>query len=395
MNTSQSVVSSSAYDLQYVTLRNVTSPEDQDANRKRYCGIAKADKLLGLNWDENVRGYLGIGEDGKKRKSTLVNSAIRETLHENRDLFPLLNSGFVLVSSSAQIDDNIKNAKLHDASIINGAQTRGVLESYFAENADDKDFPSVNFELIVTNDKELIGDISIARNFQNRVADLSIYGRQHIFKALEEKLQKNDPQLKLRKSETDWGDNFVDTEKLIQALTALIPKDVAVPSAERNKKTAETIYRVYAYRHRSRCLKDFADVMEDPKKWSEAREILLEIAWEGWALYQRLKSEQFFSSLHCVKGIKHNGTKTVALDGVPDGIVFPMLSALSRFVKRTRTGWRIDIPKTFPWKTLFAQAYLHETTTASNNPQTMGKSAACYVALHGAIDMFFSARETE
>jgi hypothetical protein len=29
-------------------------------------------------------------------------------------------------------------------------------------------------------------------------------------------------------------------------------------------------------------------------------------------------------------------------------------------------------------------------TTASHNPQTMGKEADCYVALHGAVEMYFA-----
>jgi len=137
-------------------------------------------------------------------------------------------------------------------------------------------------------------------------------------------------------------------------------------------------------------LKDFATVMDEPKSWPDAYQLFLEIAPSAWKLYQRLKGEQAFSILHCVKGETKNGIKTVAPDGVPDGIVFPMLSALSRFVTQTVSGWKIEVPKTFPWRTLFDQARIQETTTAHNNPQTMGKDADCYVALHGAIDMFFA-----
>ncbi len=146
---------------------------------------------------------------------------------------------------------------------------------------DDAQYRSVNFELIVTDEDELIADISIARNWQNRVNDLSIYGRQGLFDDLEESMKKHDPGVKLRRSETDFGDHYVDTEKLIQVLTVVLPKDVPVPSAEKSQKTPETTYRVYAYRHRSRCLKDFAAVMEDPKTWKEAHDLFLDLAWEA------------------------------------------------------------------------------------------------------------------
>jgi hypothetical protein len=292
------------------------------------------------------------------------------------------------------VEDNKRSAQLDHASIINGAQTTGVISDYFADHPDDDDYPSVNFELIVTDDEELIGDISISRNFQNRVADLSIYGRQGRFNDLEAAMRKEDSAIKLRKSETDFGDEYLDTEKLIQVLTVLAPASlVDLPSVTRNKRTPETEYRVYAYRHRSRCLKDFATVMDEASKWPDAYQFFLDLAVQGWKLYERLRGEQYFSRLKCVKREgeeDRGGKKIVAKDGVPDGIVFPLLSALSRFVKKVHGKWKLEIPKRFPWDTLFQQAYIQQTTTAGHNPQSMGKDADCYIALHGAIEMYFA-----
>jgi hypothetical protein len=382
--------------INFHSLRTVTAPEDQDAGRKRYCGIVPATELLKVPTDENVRGYLGEDADGQRRKSTLVNMAIRNTLAENRDLFPLLNAGAVVVARKAEVEDSKRQLILHRASIINGAQTQGVLEEFFENSPDQDGCPSVNLELIVTDDEELIADISIARNFQNRVADLSIYGRQKLFDELEAAIQRHDPSAKLRKTETNFGVDYLDTEKLIQVLTALAPQDVRLPSAEARKvKTPETVYRVYAYRHRSRCLKDYATVMDDPANWQDAHDLFLDLAWSAWELYKKLRKEQAFSSLHKVQGESVSGKKVVSPEGVPDGIVFPMLSALSQFVRRTRGGWRIEVPKTFPWKTLFNQAMVQVKTTAGHNPQTMGKNADCYVALHGAIEMYFAVMSNE
>lgn len=392
----------SHFSLRYVTLKTVTSPEDQEAGRKRYCGIAKSDALKALPWDENVRSYLGRDEEGTKRKSTNVNRAILSTIEQARDLFPLLNAGLVIVARAVTVDDTAKVAKLTGGSIINGAQTKGVLEDYFAKYSDDKDYPSVNFELIVTDDEELIADVSISRNFQNKVEELSIYGRKGIFNELERRMRLEDDSITLRKSETDFGDDFVDTEKLIQVLTALAPKQVQMPSADkRREKSPETTYRVYAYRHRSRCLKDFATIMDDnddnPEQWKEARSLFLDLAADAWKLYLRLRGEQEFSPLHCVKpkDTSASGRKQVAPDGVPDGIIFPMLSALSRFVEKGRQSWKLKVPRNFPWGTFFRGAMSQETITARSDPQRMGKTADCYIALHGAIDMFFSATERD
>jgi len=382
---------SGAFKLEYLTLKSVSAPEDQENGRKRYCGVAKANKLLELDWNENVRRYLGADQEGNKRKSTLVNLAIRNTIDERRDLFPMLNTGMTVVARAVTVDDAHRCAHLIGASIINGAQTKGVIADYFRENPHDSDYPTVNFELIVTDDEELVGDISISRNFQNKVAELSIYGRQGRFDELERAMRRQNSTIKLRKSETDFGDEYLDTEKLVQVITVITPQEILLPSIKRNKRTPETLLRVYAYRHRSRCLKDFATVMDERTEWADAYQLFLDIAVDAWNLYESLKSEQYFSRLRCVKSEGEvAGRKLVAKDGVPDGIVFPLLSALSRFVRKERGRWKICVPKGFPWETLFRQAYIQETTTAANNPQTMGKDADCYTALHGAIDMYFA-----
>src|SRR4029078_2840880 len=113
--------------------------------------------------------------------------------------------------------------------IITGAQRSGVLREYFKDHGEDVDFPSVNFELIVCEDEDLIAEISIARNFQNKVADLSIYGRKELFDPIESALRRHDRTITVRKSETDFGDEYLDTEKLIQAITALMPSSIPVP----------------------------------------------------------------------------------------------------------------------------------------------------------------------
>jgi hypothetical protein len=369
----------------------VTSPEDHGLGRRRYCGVAPADTLFPLDTDENVRGFLGRDTEGRKRKSTLVNLAIRDTLENNRTDFPILNSGVVIVAQEAHVDDNKRQVILQGASIINGAQTKGVLEDYFDSNSEDTEYPSVSFELIVADDPDLIANISIARNFQNRVDDLSIYGRHGLFDDLEKVMRRKDPKTVLRKRETDFGEEFLDTEKLVQVITVLAPESIELPSARRRVSRIETRYRTYAYRHRSRCLKDFADVMEQPKEWKESHQYFLTIATQAWDLYNKLKGEQAFSSLQKVRGEMVGGKKKVLPDGVPDGIVFPMMSALSRFVAIKDGKLVLSIPDRFPWRALFAQAEMIFKATADHNPQTMGKDTDCYVALHGVIEMYFAA----
>lgn len=77
-----------------------------------------------------------------------------------------------MVAKDVEVDQHKRVAKLLGASLINGAQTLGVLEAFF-----DKPVPagetrppvSVKFEIVVAEDEELIGEISISRNSQNNV----------------------------------------------------------------------------------------------------------------------------------------------------------------------------------------------------------------------------------
>ena len=74
-------------------------------------------------------------------------------------------------------------------SIINGAQTQGVLRDAAQEFGDNFPEVYVTFEIIVTKNEDLIADISIARNFQNDVQNISIAGSKGILNELEESLK--------------------------------------------------------------------------------------------------------------------------------------------------------------------------------------------------------------
>src|SRR3989338_6625250 len=91
--------------LKYHSLRSVTSPEDQSLGRRRYCGVARADSIFQIETSENVRGFLGREDDGTKRKSTMVNLAIKGTLESSPSDFALLNSGVVIVAPQVEVED--------------------------------------------------------------------------------------------------------------------------------------------------------------------------------------------------------------------------------------------------------------------------------------------------
>jgi hypothetical protein len=194
----------------------------------------------------------------------------------------------------------------------------------------------------------------------------------------------------LRKSETDVGSEFLDTEKLIQVATAMMPGEISIPRPIKGKAGGNGI-RVYAYSQKATCLKDFADVMQKKTEYSDAKRFFEDVTYDAWNIYKNLRSYQGFSGLHSV--YKDKGK--VAEDGVPAGIVFPILSALGKLVKKLPDGhWKLDIPAEFDIDDLCKQAKATYTIPGpgQSNPQTMGKELACYLNLHAIVDAYIKYR---
>jgi len=370
----------SAFEFPYISCRNISAPEDDAAGRKVYSGHAPASSVLDLEDDENVREYLVDGKGKQKLIPTLVHQAIRKTLEDQPDQFSILNGGMVIVARAVEVDDKRKILMLQRPSIINGSQTQGELVRYFTKYRSSPDFfePSIKFELIVTADDGLIGEISIARNFQNDVRPISIAGRRGQLDELEVAIQRAIPGAKLRKSETDIvvDGEYLDTEKLIQVMFALMPGALLKPLDGDD----DASNKIFTYSQKTRCLKLFqrvVDTSREDRESSDVNQYFLDIAGQAWKLYERWKSHPGFRGTRLPLFEREKGQAAE----VPDGIIFPVLSAFSAFVNRSGTKWEITIPDVFNENELIeaaAQAYME---IAGCNPQTMGKSKACYSTL--------------
>ena len=387
MTTSKGAPGAPIFELPYITCRNISGPEDEDAGRKVYAGHAPASSVLLLEDDENVRAYLVDALGKAKARPTLVHQAIRKTLTDHPDQFSILNGGMVIVARGAEVDDKRKILLLNRPSIINGSQTQGELLRYFEQYGEAEDFfePSIKYELIVTTDDDLIAEISISRNFQNDVRAISIAGRRGQLDELEAEVQRVIPGAKLRKSETDLAvdDEFLDTEKLLQVLFALMPPELF---ALLEKDAAS---KVFAYSQKTRCLKLFQRIVEgrkDNKNFYAIYHYFLDMAGPAWNLYEKWKAHPLFRGTRLRSIERENGE----IASVPDGIVFPILSAMSVFVTSRRRMqvlnkpldyWAIRPVPLFDEQELVdaaAQVYME---IADHNPQTMGKNKACYSAL--------------
>lgn len=352
--------------------RNISSPEDQSVGRKVYSGTAPARSVLDLEDNENVREYLLEAKGKQKKTPTLVHQAIRKTLESNTELFSILNGGIVIVARDAEVDDKSKKMTLLKPSIINGSQTQGELRRFFSKTFnDDYTEPSIRFEIIVTDDDNLIADISIARNFQNDVRALSIAGRRGQLDELEERMIAAFPGTQLQKSESDQNDTggSLDTEKLIQVSFALLPTKMM----QKFGAQVDPENKVFAYSQKTRCLKMFQRMVEEPEN-EEVYHCFLDIAPIAWGLYLKWKSHQGFIGT----GIRSIERENRTVKEVPDGLIFPIIAANSVFIKHNGLRWVIQTPKVMTDEELIRAADQAYKEMADHNPQTMGKSKACY-----------------
>jgi hypothetical protein len=335
-----------------------------------------------LSTDENVRSYFLDAEGKKKPRQTQVNKAIWDTLENYSHNFSVLNSGVVIVARGCEIDEKQKQLILRRASIVNGSQTQGIIKDFIEQYGPnfDTDFPTthVKFEVIVTSDEDLIAQISISRNYQNDVLSISIAGRLGQLDELEKSFMERRPGAKLQKSETQLSEDYVRTERLLQVTTALIPEELWPRDGEVNK--------VYTYSRKAQCLKEFQEIYKksheksDPEhsKFKKIYKFYLDIVAEADELYNKWKQHQGFqgTGLHAIKRDDQG-----RILEVPDGIVFPILAALSVFAKQTRNGWSIVYPKSFSEEELITAAKTAYMQIADSNPNTMGKTKACYSTL--------------
>lgn len=360
--------------LTFDSIRNISCQHDLQNDRKVLVGRMRSSETLGITTDENVRSYLVDAEGKKKKRKGEVHRKIEDTIENYPENFCVLNGGLVIVARAYEVDEKTKQLKLTRPSVINGAQTQGVIRDCSVGGNPDI---YVTFELIVTQDESLISEISIARNFQNDVQNISIAGSRGVLDDLEKRLQQSDASIKLRKSETDRSDDFTDTEKLIQVLMALAPPEVFEGTVLSVKDKA------YTYSQKATCLKDYSKVHEAQKseKPSGANRLLynffLDLAPEALDLYGKWKTHQGFKGTG-LRSLEREGVKIVE---VPDGIVFPILASLSVFVKKVKGNWTVQQPKQLADAELVTAAKVAYMQIAGSNPQTMGKRSACYSSL--------------
>jgi hypothetical protein len=215
---------------------------------------------------------------------------------------------------------------------------------------------------------------------QSSCAELSVLsqaGKRKAFDELERGFQKVYPELKLRKSETDTEPEYVDTERLLQFCTALMPEELI--------EGAFTANKLKAYKQRAQCRVSFETAafasMTDPDcEDAQIHKFYVDIAPHAWREYQHWRSHPGWRGKY-LQERTHAITRAEGDHSVADGIVFPILAALSLFVKKERGRWTLEKPRIFRDEMMIDAALSQLRVSCGGKVFLMGRQAGVYESL--------------
>lgn len=370
--------------LSYHKIRDVTTKDEELNGASTYVAVLAGTEIVKIGTEGNLRDYIPA-HAGKKRNQ--VHKAIEKTIKQKADRFSQLNSGFLIGASKIIVDDNKKVITLVDASVNNGAQSQGEIKRYLDECAERGIEPTefwVRCEVSVEPDVAMRTNIAVARNTATKIEGLSIAGKRGYFDELQAAFRKDHRKLDLALKETDVEDHFVDTRLLLQTLWALIPDELQLG----NRRSIES--RMRAYKNPAGCLQDYIKVYDKRKDTAEdaARyQYFLDMAGAGYTAYEHWRTHKDWNDKRLFERL---GQAKRDADGmisdVSDAVVFPILSALSRFVKKRGDRWELIYPKVFEDDDMLVMAR-RQLKQAAGKPVLMGRSGAAYEGLMALTEM--------
>ena len=369
--------------LSYQLIRNTTSPDEKSCGVQSFVANIPAFEVLKLNTKDNLRSYLA---EYNPRKRNRVHDAIQNTINTEPQRFITRNGGLVITVSDIQVDDGKRTVTLHDASIINGSQTQGEIRRYLQElDGFDDPNPSespflVRAEIIVDDDVSQVVETAIARNTATPVKSISQAGARGHLDELEKSIQQYRPDAKIRKSETD--EDVLDTRKILQWCRLLMPVAIS-----KNSAPAE---RLRPYKNPEQCLTDFSDWYEnrtkDPDKAAKY-DFTVQIAphaleeYQNWEAHKAWNGHQIWEQTkkgRACRRQKRNGKLIVTW--ISPGIIYPIMGAMSEFVREENGQWEICKPSRFRPDEMVARA-VAQFRAHNSDPMAMGRSEGAYDAL--------------
>ena len=363
--------------LAYESIRNLTSPEEKSSGAKSYFANVPVRELLKLDTEANLRSY--VPEHPGKRRSP-VHMAIGQTLADRPERFIQLSSGITVSAVDVEIDDTRKVVRVKRGSIINGAQTQGEIRRFLEEMDEREEEVSdfhVRIEFLIDPDPDFIVETAIARNTATNVQRISMAGKKQYFDELSKSFRTTFPKFDLSKSETDIGDEYVDTMKLLQVLWSMMPERL-LPTGKRSVSEA----RLKSYKNRAYCLVDFErDVVgrESDEAAAERYAYFVDMAGLAWKEYLKWRHHKKWQG----KYLKEPNRQVMRSDSdltVSDGVIFPILAAMSYFVDKVKGEWIVSVPAFFDEEEMI-DAARDQLTAHGGSPMLMGRDSTVYDTL--------------
>lgn len=377
--------------ISYQLIRNVTSSEEKANGVTTYIANVSAHELKALGTTDNLRTY--IPEHSNKRRNQ-VHKAIESTIAMEPERFINRNSGLTVSASDAIVDDKKARITLFNASIINGAQTQGEILRYLADYEDEDDhlivgnFP-VRVEICIDPDHSSVIETAIARNAATRVEEISTAGKRGHLDELDAVFFKETGR-HIRKSETDT--DVEESLHILQITRLLMPTSVSGSESD-----AEILK---PYKNKGKCLEDFSTWYRNRKTDPKAAmryQFVLDMAVPAFREYQMWEKHAAWNGHqiweHTKKGRAVRRDKNKNIIWVSPGLLFPVMKALSAFVKQQDDGhWVLDKPSMFKPGEIVRYA-VKAFRSADSNPMDMGRNESSYTALLTYTETLMSAIE--
>ena len=326
-------------------LNDTTSPEERVNDSLHYTVTCAMREVLGFNIDSNLRDF--YGSEGSSKNKTSIHKEIKASFEDNPSRFIQKNSGFTVVCSEIEIPQSdefgMKSIILTNPSLINGAQTQGMLKIISAEYGGQLDNTNVRIEILVEKNPDVVRDIAIARNTSTNVSVLSRMGANDNFKVLQKNMLDilGVPAGKIQISETD-GD--IPTQTLLQVIKSFTPTSV-----EDNYLKSKDIKpsAVTAYSSKSGVLTEFKKMMENKDKYDDILNYFHTFSGYAWKEFESWTTDKAwlkFLKKHPNIGKYDKSTDEVMMQW---GIICPTLYGLKNFLVEDSGKWKIKYPENF------------------------------------------------
>ena len=358
----------------------------------------------------NIRDFprdLSLSPDPRVPKESRVTSRIVNSLKQWDGNFHILNRGIAISAKEAEYDNIKRSFKLvipddeSNYGILDGGHTTFSIESVLDDNLPEEAAYEqyVRFEILL-GVEEILGKIASARNFSEKVKDISLANYEKKLDWLKASIAPFSDQI--RWSENDPGKK-IDALELIQILTAMNPGQFGPND-----------YPLEAYKNAGKCL-DYITDKDDKYGYKKLSGVTLDI----WRLYDTIR-HQWWEMYRLpdpitgkygrpgrtveVQARKRGHAKlmhyvTLGIDGSPEagdkhverGLVMPLLAGFRVLLNPGHDGmyhWSEDPIKFF---NRHGQTLVRKLMDASdqrdNNPHTVGRDKTVYAQIFDAVEL--------